>query len=236
MNLSPLKLSLGISLLVHGVVIGGAVWLGHFRRSSVGIAVMSPMTLELIAAPVNSPVQSAVKPIALIPMPTQPQQEVIPEKIPEPIKSEDSVIPIPVQPVAELPLIAQATIPTPEPVSEPAPTTIQGDNSSPLLGRDFTSAIGNPAAKAKPDYLKNPEPEYPLAARRRRQSGSVVLNVTVSGSGRATEISIKTSSGYDLLDQAALKAVKAWEFEPARIRSVGMESKIEVPIRFKLSD
>lgn len=234
--MSLFKISFGVSLLVHGLVLGFAVLLGKFERVPAVVVVRDATVLELIAAPASSPEQSAVKPIAPIPMPTQPQQEVIPEKIPEPIKSEDSFIPIPVQPVAELPLIARATIPTPAPVSEPAPTTIQGDNSSPLLGRDFTSAIGNPAAKAKPDYLKNPEPEYPLAARRRRQSGSVVLNVTVSGSGRATEISIKTSSGYDLLDQAALKAVKAWEFKPARIGAVGMESKIEVPIRFKLSD
>ena len=83
---------------------------------------------------------------------------------------------------------------------------------------------------------KNSQPPYPPQARRRRQQGLVVLDVTVSAQGRATTISIKQSSSYELLDDAALQAIRFWEFEPARIGAVGMESKIEVPIRFKLTD
>ncbi len=234
-NLSPLKFSLGVSLLVHGVVISGAVWLGHFWESPVSITVTAPTTLELIAAPVSSPVQSVVKPIAPAPMPSQPQQEVIPETPLELPKIEDAIVPLPVQPVDESKLIAQTVIPVLETVFTPVPTTVHGDNSLPTSGKDFTTAVGSPMAKAKPDYLKNPEPEYPLAARRRGQEGSVVLSVTVSGAGRAVEILIKQSSGHELLDQAAVKAVRAWEFEPARIGAVGVESKIEVPVRFKLN-
>ena len=233
MNLSPLKFSLTVSLLVHGVVIGGAVWLGHFRESPVGITVTAPTTLELIAAPASSPEQSVVTPIA--PRPPQPQREVIPETTPELPEIEDAIVPLPVQPVDEPKLIAQAIIPALETVFTSVPTTVHGDNSLPTSGKDFTTAVGSPMAKAKPDYLKNPEPEYPLVARRRGQEGSVVLSVTVSGVGRAVEILIKQSSGHELLDQAAVKAVRAWEFEPARIGAVGVESKIEVPVRFKLN-
>lgn len=111
-----------------------------------------------------------------------------------------------------------------------------GDGSSPTPGNDHTTAAGRPKATAKPDYLRNPEPEYPLAARRRGQQGSVLLNITVSPTGRATEVSLQQSSGFELLDQAAIKAAKTWDFEPARVGTVAVESKIEVPVRFKLTN
>jgi protein TonB len=129
-----------------------------------------------------------------------------------------------------MPVIPVATV-----AAAAVPSANVGDHSSPTPGNNFTTAAGSPTAKAKPDYPKNPEPEYPLQARRRGQEGLVLLNITVSGSGHATEISLKQTSGYELLDQAALKAVQRWQFEPARIGAVGVESKIEVPVRFKLT-
>jgi outer membrane biosynthesis protein TonB len=39
-----------------------------------------------------------------------------------------------------------------------------------------------------------------------------------------------------LLNDAALQAMRYWEFEPARIGPSAMESEIEVPVRFKLTD
>jgi protein TonB len=125
---------------------------------------------------------------------------------------------------------------SPEPwPTEPEPSAVTGDGSSPLPGQDVTTAPGALVTTASPDYRRNPEPEYPLPARRRGQEGLVVLEVTVSGVGQATAVALKQSSGYALLDQAAMQAVKHWEFEPARIGAVGVESRIEVPVRFRLS-
>jgi len=48
-------------------------------------------------------------------------------------------------------------------------------------------------------------------------------------------VELKRTSGYPTLDAAALEAVPGWEFEPARIGSRGVDSEIEVPVRFQLT-
>ncbi len=90
--------------------------------------------------------------------------------------------------------------------------------------------------QAQPNYLKNPEPLYPLLARRRNQQGIVLLTVKVSAQGRVSRVELKQSSGFPVLDEAASQAVRRWEFEPARIGSLGVESQIEVPVRFVLTN
>jgi protein TonB len=137
--------------------------------------------------------------------------------------------------MAAPPLLAQAVVPLPAATAS-RPTTQPGDGSAPTPGADFTTVAGRPNVLAKPDYLKNPKPKYPPVAERRNQQGTVVLNVTVSASGRAAKISVKKSSGFELLDQAAITAVREWEFTPARIGSLAVESEIEVPWRFTLTN
>lgn len=80
----------------------------------------------------------------------------------------------------------------------------------------------------------NPRPRYPLVARQRGQQGRVVLRVTVSAGGQAENVEIKTSSGYRLLDQAALKTVKSWRFRPARQNGQAVGVVLEVPVAFRL--
>lgn len=63
-----------------------------------------------------------------------------------------------------------------------------------------------------------------------------MLAVTVTPQGRPVRVEVKQSSGVAALDEAALQAVCGWEFEPARIGSMGVESEIEVPVRFKLTN
>ena len=36
-------------------------------------------------------------------------------------------------------------------------------------------------------------------------------------------------------ESPAIRAVRDWEFEPARVNSVSVESEVEVPVRFKLT-
>ncbi len=98
----------------------------------------------------------------------------------------------------------------------------------------IVTAKGGPGVLARPVYRKNPEPAYPAAARRRRQEGVTLLAVSVSASGRARRVVVKESSGYQMLDDAAVKAVVDWEFEPARAGTAAVESEIEVPVRFQL--
>ncbi len=90
--------------------------------------------------------------------------------------------------------------------------------------------------KADPNYFQNPPPEYPEMAKQMRQEGLVMLAVDVDREGMPGQVEIKKSSGFRLLDQAAIKAVRHWKFQPGRIGDLPVESKVEIPIKFSLQE
>jgi periplasmic protein TonB len=64
-----------------------------------------------------------------------------------------------------------------------------------------------------------PPPEYPYEALRSRYQGTVIIELTVDPSGVVTSAKLQTSSGFGLLDEAALKVVKKrWRFPPGAPR------------------
>jgi protein TonB len=83
-------------------------------------------------------------------------------------------------------------------------------------------------------YLRNPPPRYPLTARRAGEQGTVTLRVLVTPDGVASRVGVEKSSGSPHLDAAALEAVKAWRFTPARQGAKSVESWMLVPILFRL--
>lgn len=87
-----------------------------------------------------------------------------------------------------------------------------------------------------PRYLNAARPSYPMLARARGYEGMVLLAVQVLTDGRAGEVRIKKSSGYALLDQSALNAVRAWRFEPARKMDTPLVMTVDIPIRFSLKE
>ena len=83
-------------------------------------------------------------------------------------------------------------------------------------------------------YLRNPAPRYPEAARRSGEQGMVTLRVRVARDGAASGVTVEKSSGSPHLDAAALEAVRAWRFSPARRGTETIESWMLVPIVFRL--
>ncbi|HEX9672010.1 MAG TPA: energy transducer TonB [Burkholderiales bacterium] len=95
-------------------------------------------------------------------------------------------------------------------------------------------AAALPPASSSAAYLRNPAPRYPLASRRAGEQGTVTLRVRVTPEGLATRVAVERSSGSPHLDAAALEAVKAWRFTPARRGADAIESWMLVPIVFRL--
>jgi protein TonB len=62
----------------------------------------------------------------------------------------------------------------------------------------------------------------------------VLLRVQVNAKGRVESVEIERSSGSASLDQAASRAVKRWEFDPARRGTQPVASTVTVPLRFRL--
>lgn len=174
---------------------------------------------------------------------------------PEPIIADDDMVPAE-EPIPDppQPKLASIDVPSkpkppakalqPPPQSEPnaAPETAPEAASvaaaaapaPPKQTRPHASAGIGLQPPAHPDYLDNPPPAYPTVARRRRFEGIVVLLVSVDPLGRPARISVADTSGHAVLDEAAVRAVGAWRFVPARIGNTPVAADVRVPVRFTL--
>ena len=89
------------------------------------------------------------------------------------------------------------------------------------------------AARFDADYLHNPAPAYPSQSRRLKEEGTVLLLVRVSDQGTPISVEIRTSSGFERLDEAGLQAVRQWRFVPAKRGTENVAASVLVPIQFK---
>jgi len=63
-----------------------------------------------------------------------------------------------------------------------------------------------------------------------------VLRVRVRADGSPDRLHVLRSSGYRALDQAAMKAVGQWRFDPARQAGGPIDAEVTVPVTFRLDD
>ena len=121
---------------------------------------------------------------------------------------------------------------------EEAVKKVEKRDDSPALKKEEKSAPEEEPeeayATARPSYGFTPRPGYPAVAIRRGYEGSVVLDVRVLPNGEPEEVTIFKSSGYKVLDKAALSAVKKWKFVPAQRGFKAVSSWVKVPIEFRL--
>lgn len=168
-----------------------------------------------------------------LPSPPQPApaEEPKPEPKPKP-KPEPKPVTQP-RPVEQQPA---EPVPQAEPeVAEEAPVAPDMASSEPA------PAVAPPGLPDRdPDYqaayLKNPPPAYPMVARRMGWQGRVVLNVEVLASGQPGQVELHQSSGHDVLDNAAIKAVRGWRFVAARQGGQAVDKWFLVPIPFILKE
>jgi len=87
-----------------------------------------------------------------------------------------------------------------------------------------------------PSPIKQVQPEYPEAARKKGVEGKVFLKVLVGEKGDVKDVKLmKNESGSADLEKAAIAAVKKWEFKPATLKQKPVEVWVVIPIDFKLS-
>ncbi|OPY89826.1 MAG: Gram-negative bacterial tonB protein [Syntrophus sp. PtaU1.Bin208] len=96
--------------------------------------------------------------------------------------------------------------------------------------------VGGTSSLTRSRYQHNPPPVYPQAARRNGYEGLVLISVEILENGAPGQLLVKKSSGYAILDQAALSAVRKWRFVPAEKNALRIRSWGDVPIRFVLQD
>lgn len=207
--------SLGLVLAMHA-----AIWWGmtHFKDETT-----RPVPLPVVnAALLPPPEPPRVEPLQPRPEPPRPQPQRQPERPPAPLpvlssQAADAPV-IPAPPVEE----AKPAPPPPQPAAVPSPRPAP----EPVLEPPRYNAA----------YLSNPPPAYPMAARRRGIEGTALVHAEVSPEGACLRAELKKSSGAEMLDQAAVEAVKKWRFVPAKRGSVAVVAWVEVPITFKLEN
>lgn len=105
-------------------------------------------------------------------------------------------------------------------------------------GRVDERATATRAAESEPifnaDYLNNPAPSYPMAAKRKGIQGKVLISVVVKTDGTPGAVAISRSSGSNDLDEAALDAVRQWKFVPAKSKGQFVQASVIVPVEFKI--
>ncbi len=84
-----------------------------------------------------------------------------------------------------------------------------------------------------PSFLRYSPPEYPASARRRGESGVVLLEVWITADGRARRVDI-IKGVSDALDRAAADSVKRARFVPYRKDGLPKDCRTRIPVRFRL--
>jgi protein TonB len=82
--------------------------------------------------------------------------------------------------------------------------------------------------------VANQTPEYPFPSRMRGEQGVVTLRIDVDAAGRVVDIEVHRSAGFAALDEAAMRAVRRWRFEPAMRDGKAVVSTAAVDINFRL--
>lgn len=85
-------------------------------------------------------------------------------------------------------------------------------------------------------YKQAFKPEYPARSIQRHESGQVNVQVVVDTSGRVHDARIVSSSGFDRLDEAALKAARRSTFYPYMEHGRPIYARAIVPYRFNLNN
>ena len=83
-----------------------------------------------------------------------------------------------------------------------------------------------------PQKIRDVRPVYPPIAQSARVQGVVIIEATIGLDGRVTDAKVLRS--VPLLDQAALDAVRKWEFTPTLLNGVPVPVIMTVTVNFTL--
>lgn len=76
---------------------------------------------------------------------------------------------------------------------------------------------------------RQPWPDYPAAALRRREEGTVTMRLSVDPSGAVREVRVTGSSGWRSLDEAAADTIRRrWSFPPGEPRDYLVDIRFQI--------
>jgi len=146
--------------------------------------------VEVVAPPLVTDIIEEIKPEDKPPPPPPPQMERPPVQVPPP----DDVIDIPME--TNTTAISNVTDKPAPPPAPPAPVVVA-------------------RTPAKIGRMPSSEDYYPAASKRAEEQGTVTVKVCVDAKGKLIgNPSVVTSSGFDRLDEGAVKLARAGRYQP----------------------
>jgi len=111
---------------------------------------------------------------------------------------------------------------------------ISGSNLSSRPGQGVSAGVSFDFPY--PRCLKCPKPKYPLLARSQGISGSVRFRLTINEQGEVVRAEKLFSSGEEILEQSAERAISRWRFSPAVHNGKPGYGQVIVTMEFKLEE
>ncbi|WP_309476979.1 energy transducer TonB [Trinickia acidisoli] len=226
---------------VASVAVWGASLLAHVAAlvvmaSRFGAKADTPPVIPPIAIEAAMPAQST--PIAARAPEPAHSHNTPPKAVQPRVHNRAPVTPHPaVMKAEQAPVTAPAATPAPAPAAastQPAPVASASPPAPPVTPAPAPEPVVSPPI-GNAAYLHNPPPHYPQAAQEEGWEGRVVLRVHVDAGGHPVGVELHASSGHDMLDKAALTAVRQWMFVPAKRGTVPVDGWVDVPLDFRLN-
>lgn len=205
---------LAVAMAVHFVAalgLGGLAWTGLDKKSQV---------IELTLAPAGKKPKAAAKKPKPKPIIKPPRKDdIIDKRLKPPPKIEEQ--------------------PDPPETDENSTTDNAGpsDNEGEAGHGQGDAGDGDGAVPVqRPFVLYSVKPPYPSDAKARKSTGTVHLRVLVEPNGKASEVTVASSSGDASLDNAATNSLYKWKFSPAKnSKGQAIRCYVTVPVTFVLN-
>lgn len=205
------KMSWICSLGLHGIIAAVLALCYSYHNQPT---VETPVNVSLLA------MQAAPKP-----------QEIIKQEIKTPVvkpvekttvKQESKTLPTPAKTEAILPMPVRQDVQEVASLKPVQKITSESDGAGHNVA-EVIPVISNPTVR------NQVSPIYPARAKELGMEGTALLHAMVLPSGQTAELKVVQSSGYQLLDDAAVAAVQQWQFEPY---SPTQRAWVSVPVEF----
>jgi protein TonB len=213
-------------LIVALHIVGGVAVLRLVDHPPLPPTPVREVTVTLIAPPAP-----AIVPVA------PPEPKPVPKPTPKPVVHQTPPRPQPITPptpimTTQAPSATTVAAPPAPPPTPPAPADTKAADAAPSAAPSHASS-GAPVNVAHQSCDGAP-PEYPMLSKRRGETGTAVVAITVDTQGVVRSATLRTSSGFPRLDDAALQAARERSCQPYLENGTPISATALLPFAFKL--
>jgi periplasmic protein TonB len=233
--------ALGESLVLHGVLVFSMIYMaGALTLPPKVFRLDFSLQQSVAAAPAENQQASAEESVASPPPVTQPEPRIA-EVVPPPERLEPALTkikhaPVPVKPVQEH-VVAQGhlEVRTESPVSAAPADSASAGMATVSESKEPVTSVVESYRQANYTAIRDSilgNLQYPMLARRRGWSGQVELSFTIAPDGQVHDLKILTSSGFPILDEQAMTAIRrSAPFRPPP----PVVASLVMPVTFRLN-